>query len=112
MARILHTDLDVFPLCLGGNVFGWTADERQSFDVLDAYAAAGGNFIDTADAYSSWVPGHAGGESETILGRWMAARGTRHRMTIATKVGRGPGLMGLSARTIRTAAEASLRRLA
>ena len=112
MAHILHTDLDVFPLCLGGNVFGWTADERHSFDVLDAYAAAGGNFIDTADAYSSWVPGHVGGESETILGRWMATRGTRHRMTIATKVGRGPGHLGLSARTIRAAAEASLRRLA
>ena len=112
MAKILHTDLDVFPLCLGGNVFGWTSDERQSFDVLDAYASAGGNFIDTADAYSAWVPGHSCGESETIIGGWMASRGTRHRMTIATKVGRAPGLMGLSAKTIRTAAEASLRRLA
>jgi len=112
MTRIPNTDLDVFPLCLGGNVFGWTADERQSFDVLDAYATAGGNFIDTADVYSAWVTGHSGGESETIVGRWMAARGTRKRMVIATKVGMAPGLKGLSPTTIRTAAEASLRRLA
>ena len=111
MARIGKTDLDVFPLCLGGNVFGWTADERQSFDVLDAYAAAGGNFVDTADVYSAWVPGHVGGESETIIGRWMAVRGTRDRMVIATKVGMAADLKGLSAKTIRRAAEASLRRL-
>ena len=111
MPRIPQTDLDVFPLCLGGNVFGWTADERQSFGVLDHYFAAGGNFIDTADAYSAWVGGHTGGESETIIGRWMAARSTRTRMVIATKVGMLPGLKGLSPQTIRTAAEASLRRL-
>ena len=111
MKRIRHTHLDVYPLCLGGNVFGWTANERQSFEVLDAYAAAGGNFIDTADAYSAWVPGHTGGESETIIGRWMAARGTRNEMVIATKVGLTPGLKGLSAATIRTAVEASLWRL-
>jgi aryl-alcohol dehydrogenase-like predicted oxidoreductase len=108
---IPRTDLDVFPLCLGGNVFGWTADEQQSFDVLDRYVAAGGNFIDTADLYSSWVSGHTGGESETIIGRWMAARGLRNRIVIATKVGMAPGLKGLSPHTIRTAAEASLRRL-
>jgi aryl-alcohol dehydrogenase (NADP+) len=111
MLRIPCTDLDVFSLCLGGNVFGWTADERESFGVLDSYLAAGGNFIDTADVYSAWAPGHTGGESETIIGRWMAARGTRNRMVIATKVGMAPGLKGLSPRTIRTAAEASLRRL-
>ena len=111
MGRIPDTNIDVFPICLGGNVFGWTADERQSFEVLDAYAAAGGNFIDTADTYSSWVPGHAGGESEAIIGRWMAARGTRNRMVIATKVGMKPGLKGLSPATIRTAAEGSLQRL-
>jgi aryl-alcohol dehydrogenase-like predicted oxidoreductase len=111
MSRIGHTDLDVFPLCLGGNVFGWTADERQSFGVLDGYLAAGGNFVDTADLYSAWVPGHRGGESETIIGRWMAARGTRSRMVIATKVGMAPDLKGLSPKTIRAAAEASLRRL-
>src|ERR1700716_3776730 len=111
MPRIGHSDLEVSPLCLGGNVFGWTADEQQSFAVLDAYAAAGGNFIDTADVYSAWVPGHAGGESETIIGRWMTARGTRNQMVIATKVGMAPGLKGLSAATIRTAVEASLWRL-
>jgi aryl-alcohol dehydrogenase (NADP+) len=111
MVRIPRTDLDVFPLCLGGNVFGWTADEQQSFGVLDSYFAAGGNFIDTADVYSAWVPGHTGGESETIIGRWMTARGSRSRIVIATKVGMSPGLKGLSPQTIRTAAEASLRRL-
>jgi aryl-alcohol dehydrogenase-like predicted oxidoreductase len=109
--RLGTTDLHVFPLCLGGNVFGWTADEASSFDVLDAYAAAGGNFVDTADAYSAWVPGHKGGESETIIGRWMKARGNRARMIVATKVGRLASLEGLSAATIRTGAEASLRRL-
>ena len=77
--RLGTTDLHVFPLCLGGNVFGWTADEQRSFEVLDAYAAAGGNFIDTADAYSAWVPGHAGGESETIIGRWMKRAATASR---------------------------------
>lgn len=111
MRRLGDTDLHVFPLCLGGNVFGWTADERESFEVLDAYAAAGGNFIDTADVYSAWVTGHTGGESESIIGRWMASRGTRRRMIVATKVGMAPGLKGLSASTIRSAAEASLKRL-
>ncbi len=111
MTKIGTTALDVFPLCLGGNVFGWTADEAQSFAVLDAYAAAGGNFVDTADVYSAWVPGHSGGESETILGRWMAARGNRDRIVVATKVGMLAGLTGLSPKTIRAAAEASLRRL-
>jgi aryl-alcohol dehydrogenase-like predicted oxidoreductase len=111
MTRIGTTSLDVFPLCLGGNVFGWTADEKQSFAVLDAYASAGGNFVDTADFYSAWAPGNTGGESETILGRWMAERRNRDRMVIATKVGMLPGLTGLSAKTIRSAAEGSLRRL-
>jgi aryl-alcohol dehydrogenase-like predicted oxidoreductase len=109
--KIPHTDIDVFPLCLGGNVFGWTADEPQSFAVLDAYAEAGGNFVDTADSYSAWVPGHAGGESETVIGRWMAARGTRGRMIVATKVGRLQGREGLSPANIRAQAEDSLRRL-
>jgi aryl-alcohol dehydrogenase-like predicted oxidoreductase len=111
MNRIAHTDLDVFPLCLGGNVFSWTADERESFEILDAYHAAGGNFVDTADAYTSWLPGHSGGESETIIGRWMAARGTRNSILVATKVGMAPGAIGLAPGTIRSAAEASLRRL-
>jgi aryl-alcohol dehydrogenase-like predicted oxidoreductase len=107
-----RSDLQVFPLCLGGNVFGWTADETNSFAVLDEYTAAGGNFIDTADVYSTWVPGHSGGESESILGRWMKARGNRSQVVIATKAGGGfPNLPGLSAQTIRASAEASLRRL-
>ncbi|MEO8448399.1 MAG: aldo/keto reductase [Gemmatimonadota bacterium] len=111
MPKIAATDLDVFPLCLGGNVFGWTANQSDSFAILDAYAAAGGNFIDTADSYSAWVPGNSGGESETIIGRWMKARGNRGRMVIATKAGQAPGVLGLAATTIRAAAEASLRRL-
>jgi len=111
MPIIPNTKLDVFPICLGGNVFGWTADERASFDVLDAYAEAGGNFIDTADTYSSWVPGHQGGESETILGRWLKARKNEGRIIIATKVGQAPGFKGLTAKNIRAAVEQSLARL-
>jgi aryl-alcohol dehydrogenase-like predicted oxidoreductase len=87
MAKIGSTDLDIFPLALGGNVFGWTANEKQSFAVLDGYKAAGGNFIDTADVYSAWAPGNSGGESETIIGRWLAARGKREQTIVATKVG-------------------------
>ncbi|MEV4536613.1 aldo/keto reductase [Asanoa sp. NPDC049518] len=103
--------LNVSPLCLGGNPFGWTADEDTSFAVLDAYAAAGGNFIDTADRYTFHVAGNSGGESETIIGRWMKARGCRDRMVISTKVGALPGLDNLKAQTIRKAVEGSLRRL-
>ncbi|MER7989511.1 aldo/keto reductase [Streptomyces noursei] len=103
--------LSVSPLCLGGNVFGWTADEAESFAVLDAYVAGGGNFIDTADAYSFWIPGNKGGESETILGNWLAARGNRDDIVIATKVGAHPDLKGLSAATIKTAVDLSLSRL-
>src|SRR5581483_11790319 len=108
MARLDGTDLDVFPLCLGGNVFGWTMDEQESFAVLDAYAAAGGNFIDTSDAYSVWVDGHTGGESETIIGSWMAARGNRDSIFLATKVGQ---LTGVTAPAVRDGLDASLRRL-
>ena len=104
MANLGTTELDVFRLCLGGNVFGWTADEEESFAVLDAYAAAGGNFIDTADTYMR--PNM--GTSETIIGRWMAARGNRDDLVLATKVGSDGGL---SADNIRTHVEASLRRL-
>ena len=106
MTKIADTELDVFPLCLGGNVFGWTADEEASFAVLDAYAGAGGNFVDTADIY-------AGGESEKILGRWLARRGRRDDIVIATKVGMGtpPERENLRAETIRAAAEGSLRSL-
>jgi aryl-alcohol dehydrogenase-like predicted oxidoreductase len=111
MAKISSTDLDVYPIALGGNVFGWTADEAESFAVLDGYAAAGGNFIDTADVYSAWAPGNSGGESEAILGRWIASRGARELTIIATKVGKHPQYSGLSAKTIRAAAENSLQRL-
>ncbi|MFG2140485.1 aldo/keto reductase [Streptomyces sp. NPDC048650] len=103
--------LSVSPLSLGGNVFGWTADEAESFAVLDAYVAGGGNFIDTADAYSAWVPGNSGGESETVIGNWLASRGNRSDVVIATKVGAHPDLKGLSAGTIKSAVDASLARL-
>jgi len=111
MIQLGGTDLNVHPLCLGGNVFGWTADEGSSFEVLDAYAAAGGNFIDTADAYSHWVPGNKGGESETIIGNWMASRGNRDSMIIATKVSHLPELTGLAPATIKQGLDDSLRRL-
>ena len=112
--RLGRTDLQVFPLNLGGNVFGWTADRAASFAVLDAYREAGGNFVDTADSYSRWVAGHAGGESEELLGAWLRERGCRDRMIVATKVGMGgpdtdgPGLRD---QQIRRACEGSLRRL-
>jgi aryl-alcohol dehydrogenase (NADP+) len=111
MARLGETELDVCRLCLGGNVFGWTADEGASFAVLDAYVAAGGNFIDTADSYSAFAPGNRGGESEAVLGRWFEARGNRDRIVLATKVGRKPDRVGLSAANIRAAAAESLERL-
>ena len=111
MAKISATDLDVFPICLGGNVFGWTANEAESFDVLDAYAEGGGNFIDTADMYSAWAPGNSGGESEAIIGRWLSSRNRRAKTIVATKVGKHPKLEGLSKKTIQAAAEASLKRL-
>ncbi|MFJ9563686.1 aldo/keto reductase [Streptomyces fuscichromogenes] len=111
LRKLGSSDLEVFPLALGGNVFGWTADEAASFAVLDAYAAAGGNFVDTADSYSAWIEGHQGGESETIIGRWVRARGNRDDVVIATKVGQHPDYPGLSAANIKAAAEASLRRL-
>jgi len=108
-----RSGLAVAPLAFGGNVFGWTADEATSFALLDAFVDAGFNLIDTADIYSNWVPGHAGGESETILGRWLRASGKRDRIVLATKVGKamGPGQSGLSRPYIRSAVEASLRRL-
>jgi hypothetical protein len=105
------TGLTVHPLCLGGNVFGWSADATQSRDVLDAYASAGGNFIDTADMYSEWEDGNIGGESETIIGDWMRTKGNRSEMIIATKVAKLSTRPGLSAANIKAAAEDSLRRL-
>jgi aryl-alcohol dehydrogenase-like predicted oxidoreductase len=107
MAPLGRTDLDVFALCLGANVFGWTADEPQSFAVLDAYLAAGGNFVDTANSY---LVEH--GRSETIIGRWMAERGTRDRIVVATKVGGGRGAVrNLRPENIEREARASLERL-
>lgn len=109
--QLADTNLMVHPLQLGGNPFGWGADRDQSFAVLDAYAAAGGNFIDTADAYSVWVDGNVGGESETIIGEWMKARGNRDEMIIATKGGMHPKHKGLDPANIRECVDASLRRL-
>lgn len=108
-----HSGLTVSPLCFGGNVFGWTADEATSFRLLDAFVDAGFNFVDTADVYSAWAPGNTGGESETIIGKWMKSRGNRDRIVLATKVGSemGPGKKGLSPAWIRTAVEDSLKRL-
>ena len=111
MTVIGSSDLDVFPLGLGGNTFGWTSDKETSFGVLDAYVAGGGNFIDTADSYSAWVPGNAGGESETIIGDWTAARRNRDSVIIATKVSRHPQFRGLAPGNIAAAADASLSRL-
>src|ERR1700722_9175129 len=92
------SELEVSPLCLGGNVFGWTIDEPTSFTILDAFLDAGFNFIDTADVYSKWVPGHAGGESETVIGNWLKRSGKRGNLVIATKVGieLSPDKKGLS----------------
>jgi aryl-alcohol dehydrogenase-like predicted oxidoreductase len=104
------TEISVSPLALGGNVFGWTADEATSFAVLDAYRDSGGNMIDTADVYSAWL-GTEGGESETIIGSWCASRGNRDDVVIATKVGSAPGYDNLQPATIRAALERSLTRL-
>jgi aryl-alcohol dehydrogenase-like predicted oxidoreductase len=106
-----ESDLRVFPLALGGNVFGWTADDAATFAVLDAFTAAGGTMIDTADAYSAWAPGHTGGESETLIGRWLTRHGRRDDVVIATKVSQHPQFRGLAADNIRAAAYASLERL-
>jgi aryl-alcohol dehydrogenase-like predicted oxidoreductase len=100
--------IEVAPLALGGNVFGWTADEAASFAVLDAFVDAGGNMIDTADVYSAWVPGHVGGESETMLGKWLKHSGKRDKVVIATKVGM---MAGLAPDTVAAACEGSLKRL-
>jgi aryl-alcohol dehydrogenase-like predicted oxidoreductase len=111
--RLGRSNLMVAPLCLGGNVFGWTVDEATSFKLLDAFIEAGFNFIDTADVYSRWVPGHEGGESEAIIGKWMKSRGNRDAVIVATKVGSemGPGRKGLSRKHIRESVDASLKRL-
>ncbi len=113
MRKLGKSGLEVSPLALGGNVFGWTADEATSFKLLDAYVAAGGNFIDTADTYSRWAPGHQGGESETVIGKWLKQGGNRAKVVIATKVGAemGPDRKGLKRAYILQSAEQSLQRL-
>jgi aryl-alcohol dehydrogenase-like predicted oxidoreductase len=105
--------LQVAPFALGGNVFGWTADEASSFKILDEFVAAGFNLVDTADVYSKWIPGHVGGESETIIGNWLAKRGGRDKVIVATKLGveMGPGEQGLSKAYMERAVERSLARL-
>lgn len=103
--------LRVSPLCLGGNVFGWTADRETSEQILDAYVAAGGNFIDTADVYSAWVPGHPGGESERIIGGWLTKRGSHSDVVIATKVAKHPQHRGLRPSNLRVSLDGSRRRL-
>ena len=111
--KLGNSGLTVSTLALGGNVFGWTADETTSFRVLDAFVAAGGNLIDTADVYSAWAPGHKGGESETVLGKWLLRSGNREKVLVATKVGKemGPDSKGLSKSYILRAVEGSLKRL-
>jgi aryl-alcohol dehydrogenase-like predicted oxidoreductase len=111
MATLGPSGIEVSRLCLGGNVFGWTSDTPTSFAVLDAYTAAGGNFVDTADSYFWRVPGNSGGESEAIIGDWIAARSNRDRVVVATKVGSWPQRKGLSAANIAAACDDSLRRL-
>jgi aryl-alcohol dehydrogenase-like predicted oxidoreductase len=111
MSKLGSTDLDVYGLCLGGNVFGWTADEESSFAVLDAYAEAGGNFIDTADLYGARANNGVGGLSEELLGRWFAARGNRSSVVLATKVAMKQSRLGLAGANILAAADESLRRL-
>ena len=111
--KLGHSGIDVYPLALGSNVFGWTVDEPTAFTILDAFVAAGFNLIDTADTYSRWVTGNKGGESETIIGKWLRKSGKRDRVVIATKVGSemGPGKKGLSKTYILLAIEDSLKRL-
>ena len=108
--KLGESGIETAPLAFGGNVFGWTIDEKTSFELLDAFVAAGFDFIDTADVYSVWAPGHRGGESETIIGNWLKARGGRGKVTIATKVGAamGPGRQGLSKSYIAKSVEDSV----
>ncbi|SHL49840.1 Predicted oxidoreductase [Chitinophaga jiangningensis] len=110
--KLGNSGLEVAPLAFGGNVFGWSADQQTSFDLLDEFAAQGFNLVDTADVYSRWVPGNKGGESETIIGKWMKARGTRSKVIIATKVGADMGEgINVSKSYIRKRVEDSLQRL-
>jgi aryl-alcohol dehydrogenase-like predicted oxidoreductase len=111
--KLGRTNLEVPVICLGGNVYDWTVDEAETFRQLDRAVELGLNFVDTADAYSRWVPGHKGGESETLIGKWFARSRKRTRIVLATKIGMMAGADGknLSARSIAEGAEASLKRL-
>ncbi|MCI1664596.1 aldo/keto reductase [Bifidobacterium crudilactis] len=111
MATLGNSGIDIYPLVLGGNTFGWTSDEKTSREVLDEFVSAGGNLIDTADVYSAWAPGNSGGESEIVLGRWLTARAKRDDVLIATKVSQHPQYQGLSADNVEAAANESLLRL-
>jgi aryl-alcohol dehydrogenase-like predicted oxidoreductase len=111
VVRVASTDLSVSPLCLGGNVFGWTADRDAAFAVLDAYVDAGGTHVDTSDSYSDWVDGHVGGESESLIGDWLRSRRRPADLTFASKVGQRVGHEGLSADNIRSSVIGSLQRL-
>lgn len=111
MARIHGIDHEILPLNLGGNPFGWTADQATSFEVLDAFVAGGGSFVDTADVYSAWAPGNSGGESERIIGAWMASRGNRDEVVVATKTGQLEGHIGLADATVKASVRDSLARL-
>lgn len=111
LRQLGRSPLQVAPLAFGGNVFGWSVDEPRSFDLLDAFVDHGFNLIDTADVYEAWVPGNEGGESETIIGNWLARSGKRDKVVIATKVGKWARYPGLSPTNIREAVEDSLRRL-
>ncbi len=106
-----NSPLSIAPLAFGGNVFGWSADEKRSFELLDAFVDAGGNLIDTADVYSAWVPGNHGGESETIFGKWLKQSGKRERVVISTKVAKWAEQPGLSPVNIQQAVDGSLKRL-
>jgi len=108
---LIGRNVEVFPLALGTNIFGWTTDETAAHGVLDAFVGGGGNFIDTADSYSMWVAGHTGGEAETIIGSWLATSGRRDDVVLGTKVGQHPRYTGLAPTTVAAAAEESLRRL-
>ncbi len=109
--EIGRSGISIAPLMLGGNVFGWTADEKTSFAILDAYVDQGGDSIDTADVYSAWVPGHEGGESERVIGAWLKASGKRDKVVIGTKVGMWPKRLGITKQNIVEACEDSLGRL-
>ena len=111
VTRIGTSDLDVVGLNIGGNVFGWSADRATSFEILDAFVGSGVTFVDTADSYSAWVPGNTGGDSERIIGEWVAARGNRDAVVLATKVSRHPARPGLAPENVRAAVDESLTRL-